>query len=106
MKSRHIVSHTSTLVMYATLGIEARTPVIWPTRVTEQKSPISTRPVTALGSNQNWKKNAWKWAKKTLVYINTSNGCRVVTVVSISATNWEALVKAGYESWLQCRWCA
>ena len=29
---------------------------------------------------------------------NTSNGGRVVTAVSMSATNWEALVKIGFES--------
>ena len=34
----------------------------------------------------------------------TSNSGRVVTVVSISSTNWEVLVKTGFESWWQCRW--
>ena len=37
--------------------------------------------------------------------IITSNGGRVVIVVSMSATNWEALVKIGFESWWQCQWC-
>ena len=29
------------------------------------------------------------------------NSGRVVTVVSLSATNWEAQVKTGFESWWQ-----
>ena len=37
--------------------------------------------------------------------IVTSNGGRVVTVVSMSATNWETLVRTGFESRWQCRWC-
>ena len=35
----------------------------------------------------------------------TSNGGLVVTVVSMSATHWEALVRTGFESWWHCRWC-
>ena len=36
--------------------------------------------------------------KELYMYVIVCNGGRVVTVASISATNWEALVKTGFES--------
>ena len=49
--------------------------------------------------------DVWFRCSRRKRYVYTSNVGRVVTMVTISSINWEALVKTGSESRWQCRWC-